>query len=69
MADDGQDWYASVSLLAEGTTEVEHGDPARDEHHRAIVTASPADIARDLSALAQHPRLAPPRRTPLSRHA
>jgi hypothetical protein len=41
------DWFASVSLLADGTTEVEHGDPARDEHHRAIVTASPADIAGD----------------------
>jgi hypothetical protein len=50
MADDSQDWHASASLLADGTTEVEHGDPARDEHHRAIVAASPADIARDLTA-------------------
>jgi hypothetical protein len=48
-ADDSQDWYASVSLLADGTTEVEHGDPSRDEHYRAIVTASPAGIARDLT--------------------
>jgi hypothetical protein len=49
-ADETRDWYASVSLLADGTTEVEHGDPSRDEHHRAAVTASPADIARDLNA-------------------
>ena len=48
-ADDDRDWYASVSLLPDGTTEIEHGDPARGEHHRAITTASPADIARDLS--------------------
>jgi hypothetical protein len=50
MADDSRDWYASVSLLADGTTEVEHGDSARDEHHRALVIAGPADIARDLTA-------------------
>jgi hypothetical protein len=48
-ADETRDWYASVSLLADGTIEVARGDPARDEHHRAIVTASPADIARDLT--------------------
>ena len=48
-ADDSQDWYASVSLLPDGTTEVEHADPARGEHHRATVTTSPADIARDLT--------------------
>jgi hypothetical protein len=49
-ADDSQDWYASVSLLPDGTTEIEHGDPARSEHYRAAVTTSPAGIARDLSA-------------------
>jgi hypothetical protein len=48
-ADDDGDWYASVSLLPDGTTEVARGDPARDERHHAIVTASPADIARDLT--------------------
>jgi hypothetical protein len=47
--DDSQDWYASISLLPDGTTEVEHGDLARDEDYRAAVTASPADIARDLT--------------------
>jgi hypothetical protein len=46
-ADDSPDWYASISLLPDGTTEVEHGDPDRDEHYRPAVTASPADIARD----------------------
>jgi hypothetical protein len=49
-AGESQDWYASVSLLADGTTEVEHADPARGEHYRALVTASPAGIARDLTA-------------------
>jgi hypothetical protein len=49
-ADDAGDWYASVSLLPDGTTEIEHGDPSRDERYRAIATASPADIARDLTA-------------------
>lgn len=48
-ADDSQDWYASVSLLPDGTTEVEHGDPARSEHYRATVTTSSAGIARDLT--------------------
>jgi hypothetical protein len=49
-ADDTRDWYASVSLLPDGTTEIEHGDPARSEHHRAAITSSPAAIARDLTA-------------------
>ena len=48
-ADETRDWYASVSLLPDGTTEIEHGDPARGERYRAIVTASPANIARDLT--------------------
>ncbi len=48
-ADDTQDWYASVSLLPDGTTEIERADPSRSEHHRATVTASPADIARQLT--------------------
>ena len=42
-------WYASVSLLPDGTTEIEHADPRHGENHRAITTSSPADIARDLS--------------------
>jgi hypothetical protein len=49
-AEDSRSWYASVSLLADGTTEIEHADPDRNEDHRAVVTTSPADIARDLSA-------------------
>jgi hypothetical protein len=48
-ADDDQDWYASVSLLPDGTTEVARGDPSRGERSTATVTASPADIARDLT--------------------
>ena len=48
-ADDSQGWYASVSLLPDGTIENERGDPSSGEDHRAITTATPADIARDLS--------------------
>jgi hypothetical protein len=48
-ADDGRDWYASVSLLPDGTTEIDRGDPARGEKHTATTTATPASIARDLT--------------------
>lgn len=49
-ADDSQGWYASVSLLPDGTTEIERADSSRGETHRAIAADSPAQIARDLSA-------------------
>jgi hypothetical protein len=48
-ADDTQDWYASVSLLPDGTREIDRGDPARGEHHTTAATASPDSIARDLT--------------------
>jgi hypothetical protein len=48
-ADEDRDWYASVSLLADGTTEIDRGDPARSEKHTEATTASPAAIARDLT--------------------
>jgi hypothetical protein len=41
-------WYASVTLLPNGTYEVERGDPTRSEHHHDIAT-SLEDIARDLT--------------------
>jgi hypothetical protein len=47
-ADDDPAWYASVTLLADGTYEVERGDPAHSEHHRNSST-SPGDIARGLT--------------------
>jgi hypothetical protein len=47
-ADDDPTWYASVTLLANSTYEVERGDPAHSEQHRDIAT-SPDDIARDLT--------------------
>jgi hypothetical protein len=48
-ADDDHDWYASVSLLPDGTTEIDRGDPARGEQHTAATTASPDAIASDLT--------------------
>jgi hypothetical protein len=48
-AGEGHDWYASVSLLPDGTTEIDRGDPARAEQHTAATTASPDTIARDLT--------------------
>jgi hypothetical protein len=47
---DGADWYASVSLLPDGSTEIHRGDPRHGEDRKAATTASPADIARDLTA-------------------
>jgi hypothetical protein len=41
-------WHASVTLLDDGTYEVERGDPSRREQHRDSAT-SPNDIARDLT--------------------
>jgi len=48
-ADESRDWYASVSLLPDGTTEIDRGDPARGEQHTAATTSSPGSIARDLT--------------------
>lgn len=46
-ADEARDWYASVSLLPDGTRQTERADPTRGEEHTAT-TGSPASIARDL---------------------
>lgn len=48
-AGEHRDWYASVSLLPDGTTEIDRGDPARSEKHTQATTATPAAIARDLT--------------------
>jgi hypothetical protein len=48
-ADDDRDWYASVSLLPDGTTEIDRGDPARGEKHTGTTTDTPAVIAADLT--------------------
>lgn len=48
-ADETQGWYASVSLLPGGKTEIAYGDPATGEDHQAITTDSPARIARNLT--------------------
>jgi hypothetical protein len=48
-ADETQGWYASVSLLPDGSTEIAYGDPGTGEDHRAITTDSPAGIARHLT--------------------
>ncbi|HEX3959799.1 MAG TPA: hypothetical protein VHZ03_24725 [Trebonia sp.] len=44
-----QGWYASVSLLPGGTTELAYGDPDHGEDHQATTTDSPATIARTLT--------------------
>ena len=48
-ASEDQDWYASVSLLPDGTTEIDRGDPARGEQHTAPTTDGPDSIASDLT--------------------
>lgn len=48
-ADQAQGWYASVSLLPGGSTEIAYGDPATGENHQAITTDSPASIAATLT--------------------
>jgi hypothetical protein len=48
-ADDSQGWFASVSLLPGGTTEIAYGDPDHGEDHQATTTDSPAAIARTLT--------------------
>jgi hypothetical protein len=47
-ADDDPTWYASVTLLADGTYEAERADPVCSEQHRDTTT-DPNDIARDLT--------------------
>ena len=48
-ADETQGWYASVSLLPDGSTEIAYGDPGTGEDHQATTTDSPASIARTLT--------------------
>jgi hypothetical protein len=47
-AGDHPAWYASVTLLPDGTYEVDRADPSCGEQHRDNAT-SPGDIARDLT--------------------
>jgi hypothetical protein len=47
-AHDDPAWYVSVTLLANGTYEVERADPRHSEQHRGTAT-DPSDIARDLT--------------------
>lgn len=46
--DETQGWYASVSLLPDGETEIAYGDPDHGED-QATTTDSPAGIARTLT--------------------
>ena len=48
-ADETHSWYASVSLLPGGQTEIAYGDPDSGEDHQALTTDSPAGIARTLT--------------------
>jgi hypothetical protein len=48
-ADETHGWYASVSLLPDGQTEIAYGDPGTGEDHQAITTDTPASIARTLT--------------------
>ncbi|KXK60319.1 hypothetical protein AWW66_19570 [Micromonospora rosaria] len=47
-ADEDSAWYASVSLLDDGTYEVERHDP-HQRHHDRTVENDPHHIARDLT--------------------
>lgn len=47
-ASDDPTWYASITLLADGSYEIERADPDHDEQHHSTAT-SPDDIARDLT--------------------
>jgi hypothetical protein len=54
-ADETHSWYASVSQLPGGQTEIAYGDPDSGEDHQAITTDTPAGIARTLTTwLATH---------------
>ena len=46
---DDSGWYASVSLLDDGSYEVEHRDPDRHQHELTTSTDTAA-IAKDLTA-------------------
>jgi hypothetical protein len=46
--DDDPTWYASVTLLDNGTYEVEHNDPGNDLHHISNAT-TPQKIAQELT--------------------
>lgn len=48
--DETQGWYASISLLPDGSIEIAYGDPDTGEAHQAITTNAPAGIARTLTA-------------------
>ena len=48
-ADETQGWYASVSRLPDGSTEIAYGDPDTGEDHQATTTDNPASIARSLT--------------------
>ena len=48
-ADETQGWYASVSLLPDGSTEIAYGDPGTGEDHQAITTDTPTGIASTLT--------------------
>ena len=45
-----QGWYASVSLLPNGSIEIAYGDPDTGEDHQDITTDTPAGITRTLTA-------------------
>jgi hypothetical protein len=49
-ADETRSWYASVSLLPDGSTEITYGDPDHSEDHQAITTTGPAGIAHTLTS-------------------
>ncbi|MDR0341782.1 MAG: hypothetical protein LBI49_01485 [Nocardiopsaceae bacterium] len=48
-ADETHGWYASVSLLPDGSLELAYGDPDTSDDHQAITTDNPAGIARTLT--------------------
>jgi hypothetical protein len=48
--DDSRSWYASVSLLPGGTTELAYGDPDHGDDYQATTSDSAATIARTLTA-------------------
>jgi hypothetical protein len=47
--DETHRWYASVSLLPDGSTELAYSDPGTGENHQATTTDTPAGIARTLT--------------------
>ena len=47
--DQAQGWYASVSLLPDGSIEIAYGDPDTGEDHQTTTTDTPTSIARTLT--------------------